>query len=572
MNTELQKIVSKPIVLLILGIALGVLGGYLLFPSSGANQGDTGHFETADSASENEQKPLYWVAPMDANYRRDQPGKSPMGMDLVPVYADEMDSHGYGKGHEEEGIVSIAPQVINNLGVRTAVAKKSALVRQINTLGVVQYDQDSIVHIHPRVAGWVERLFVKTAGDQVSAHQPLYTLYSPELVNAQEEFLIALNRANVPLLNRKAQNKPNNQPTKYPNSSLIKAAKARLSALNLSELFIERLAKSRQVQQNVTFYAPKSGVIDNLKIREGFYVEPGNTLMSLGDLSSVWVEAQVLERDASAIAIGNKVSMSLDFLPGQIWKGEVDYIYPTLRADNRTLRARLKFANPNKQLKPNMFAEVTIEARPTEPTVNVPLSAVIRTGLQDRVVLALGNGQFKSIAVTLGQVRGEQVAILSGLIAGDEVVVSAQFLIDSESSVSSDFMRMSVTGIVEETTPTPSATVNGIVNAVDKAQSVINISREAIEKWQRPAATMDFSVSDNVDLSSVNIGDKVRFTFEIREGDFVVTEITVIAVGSDIDIGKDNESQFLEFDVDRVRHRARHNVKPSVKPADEANP
>ncbi|REL29248.1 efflux RND transporter periplasmic adaptor subunit [Thalassotalea euphylliae] len=534
MNTKLKKIAIKPIALLIFGIALGVLGGYLLFPSGADNRGEATQGETAESTSEKEKKPLYWVAPMDANYRRDQPGKSPMGMDLVPVYEDEISSQGGGKDYGE-GAVSIAPHVINNLGVRTAIAKKASLVHQINTLGVVQYDQDSIVHIHPRVAGWVEQLFVKAAGDQVKAEQPLYTLYSPELVNAQEEFLIALNRANV-------ASTANAQASKsFPNNSLVKAAKARLSALHLSESFIERLTKSRQVQQNVTFYAPKSGVINNLKIREGFYVEPGNTLMSIGDLSSVWVEAQVLESDASFITIGNNVSMSLDFLPGQTWEGEVDYIYPTLRADNRTLRARLKFTNPNEQLKPNMYAQVTIDATPSEPTVNVPLSAVIRTGLQDRVVLALGDGQFKSVAVSLGQVSGEQVAILDGLgagiEAGDEVVISAQFLIDSESSVSSDFMRMS--SMAGDTAAT--ATVNGIVNAIvyadiradvdaeeGNAQRVINISRKAIEKWQRPATTMDFMVSDNLDLSAVKSGDKVRFTFEIRAGDFVVTEITAI--------------------------------------------
>ncbi|REL35877.1 efflux RND transporter periplasmic adaptor subunit [Thalassotalea euphylliae] len=534
MNTKLKKIVNKPVALLIFGIAIGVLGGYLLFPSGAAKRGETTQGETAESTSEKEKKPLYWVAPMDAKYRRDQPGKSPMGMDLVPVYEDEISSQGRGKDYGE-GAVSVAPHVINNLGVRTAIAKKSPLVHQINTLGVVQYDQDSIVHIHPRVAGWVEQLFVKAAGDQIKAEQPLYTLYSPELVNAQEEFLIALNRANV-------ASTANAQASKnFPNNSLVKAAKARLSALHLSESFIERLTKSRQVQQNVTFYAPKSGVINNLKIREGFYVEPGNTLMSIGDLTSVWVEAQVLESDASYIATGNNVSMSLDFLAGQIWQGKVDYIYPTLRADNRTLRARLKFANPNEQLKPNMYAQVTIDATPSEPTVNVPLSAVIRTGLQDRVVLALGDGQFKSVAVRLGQVSGEQVAILdgleAGLEAGDEVVISAQFLIDSESSVSSDFMRMS--SMAGDTAAT--ATVNGIVNAIahadddadvhaeeGNAQRIINISREAIEKWQRPATTMDFIAGENLDLSAVKSGDKVRFTFEIRAGDFVVTEITAI--------------------------------------------
>ncbi|MFV0278759.1 MAG: efflux RND transporter periplasmic adaptor subunit [Parahaliea sp.] len=359
-------------------------------------------------------QPLYWVAPMNPNYRRDKPGKSPMGMDLIPVY----DEGGTGAG---PGTVTIGPEVVNNLGVRTATAERRPWQSDIQTVGYVSYDEDRLVHIHPRVAGWVERLYVKAAGDPVEQGQPLYELYSPELVNAQEELLIALKRDN---------------------RALVEAASARLRALQLSEEFIRQLRQRGKAVQTVTFYAVQGGVVDELSIREGFYVQPGTTMLSIGQLGEVWVETEVFERQASSLRAGLPVTMRLDYLPGRTWEGKVDYIYPDLDPKLRTVRARLRFANADGLLRPNMFAQVTIHGEASTATLVVPREALIRTGRQDRVVLALGEGRFKSVAVRPGRVGENAVEILDGLREGDDIVISAQFLIDSESSKTSDFQRL----------------------------------------------------------------------------------------------------------------------------------
>lgn len=530
----------------------------------------------ASSESAGTQKPLYWVAPMDPNYRRDKPGKSPMGMDLVPVYEEQSKGDDYG-----QGVVEINPAVENNMGVRTTSAELANMEKRIRTVGYVQYNEDSLVHIHPRVEGWVEKLYVKAAGDPVKQGEPLYTLYSPQLVNAQEEYLIA----------RKRQNQ-----------ALINAAKERLVALQLSESFIEKLKQSGEVNQTITFYARQSGVIDALQIREGFYVKPGTTLMSIAQLDEIWVEADVFERDAMAIAEGLPVTMQLDFLPGRKWQGEVDYIYPSLNEKTRTLRVRLRFNNSDGKLKPNMFAQVTIATQTRENVLQVPTQAVIRTAKQNRVVVELEPGLFKSVAVELGQISGDRVEILDGINAGDTIVTSAHFLIDSQSSISSDFMRMAaeaepnsvwiegeitamdynsrtatidhkpvpewqwpemvmdfavadevdidalkagqtlhfettkqdddsivLTGIhiMSEPTPfdeLPSATVGGVINAIDSQTRVINISRDAIEKWDRPATTMDFIAADELDISGLKKDMAVTFTFLVGD-DFIITEI-----------------------------------------------
>jgi len=375
-----------------------------------------GPVDRAGEVATGEPQPLYWVAPMDPNYRRDQPGKSPMGMDLIPVY--EEPGAGSPRG---AGTVEISPEVVNNLGVRTAPVTRGALPADIRTVGYVQYDEDRRVHIHPRVEGWIEKLYVKASGDPVEAGQPLYELYSPQLVNAQEEFLLALRRDN---------------------QRLLQAAEDRLLALQLAPEFIARLRRDQQLRQTVTFHAPLTGVVDNLAVREGFFVRPDTTLMSVGVLDEVWVEAEVFARQAPLVAVGLPVTMTLEYLPGRRWEGEVDYLYPSLDEQTRTLRVRLRFANEDGDLKPNMFAQVIIRAPAGAPGLLVPREAVIRGPDDDRVVLALGEGRFKSVAVELGRIDERDAEILAGLREGDEVVVSAQFLLDSESSKTSDFRRM----------------------------------------------------------------------------------------------------------------------------------
>ncbi len=583
---------------IIAGMIIGgmlTFGAYIWLIPSGNEQ--------MASATSTEKQPLYWVAPMDANYQRDKPGKSPMGMDLVPVYEDD------GNGPDEgPGTIRISSNVINNLGVRTTKVSYKSLHTEINTVGYVAYNEDKLVHIHPRVQGWIEKLYIKSVGDPVEKGQPLYDIYSPELVNAQEELLLALARNN---------------------KQLISAAENRLMALQLPKSAVEKLKKTRKSQSNITFYAPQKGVVENLNIREGFFVKPGSTLMSIGDLSEVWVEAEVFERQAGQVKTDTPVTMTLDYLPGKTWTGQVDYIYPTLDAKTRTVKVRLRFNNDNGDFKPNMFAQIAIHTTGNENALLIPKEALIRTGSQDRVVLALGQGNFKSVAVTVGRYDSESVEIVAGLSEGEEIVSSAQFLLDSESSKSSDFKRMNhddvrqndavptsvwvaakiqslmvghrmltlvhdaipewdwpemtmdftVSDSVDfsllnqglslhvEVTKTaagdyqvsnihipdtltddsspmvgmdmskgsktsaviPSATVTGTINSLMIDHGMINISRSAIEKWHREAATVDFIADDGVSLSKLSQGMQVKFTFEIRDDNFVIVEISPLA-------------------------------------------
>ncbi len=460
-----------------------------------------------DADSSAEPQPLYWVAPMDSNYRRDKPGKSPMGMDLVPVYANEGNAE---EGSANDNSLRISPAVVQNLGVVSEPAQVRSLSEVIRTVGIVQYDENKMIHIHPRVEGWIEKLHVKAAGDPVKAGQPLYELYSPELVNAQQEFVAELARGQ---------------------QGLIAAARERLSALQISDRFIRQLERQRQVQQSITFYAPQSGVVDNLNIREGFYVQPGATMMSISALDQVWVEAEIFERQASRVKVGQSVSMTMDFLPSRQWQGQVDYIYPTLDGQNRTLRARLKFANPDLTLKPNMYAQVSIHTDAGRSGLTVPKSALIRGPEQNRVVLDLGqhngHGRFKSVAVDVGVFTQDHVEITSGLVADDRVVTRAQFLLDSESSKSSDFVRMTdAHGI-----PSQHASAMGTVNHFDRSQGMLNISRGPIEKWNRGPATLDFRLAPvmntkyTLDRLQQLTGKHVMFSFYIENGEFYVYEL-----------------------------------------------
>ncbi len=422
-----------------------------------------------------QQTPLYWVAPMDPNYRKDEPGKSPMGMDLIPVYENTDTATDAGAG-----VVTISPDVVNNIGVRTAIAEWRPLPAEITTVGYVKYDEDSLVHIHPRVEGWIEQLYVKTAGDPVQKGQALYSLYSPELVNAQEELVLALNRDNT---------------------RLVKAAEYRLQALQIDTAVIRQLKQTRKVKQALTFYAPQSGVIDNLSIREGFYVKPGLTLMSIGDLSNVWVEAEIFERQAEQVKVGLPVTMTLDYMPGRKWQGHVDYVYPTLDKITRTLRVRLRFDNDDNLLKPNMFAQVTIHADDYDEKLVIPSEALIRTGNENRVVLALGDGQYKSVAVTVGRVTEHFAEIKYGIKSGDEVVSSAQFLLDSESSKTSDFKRLH-----HQDTEPDSVWTQGEIKDVMLDHRMVTVSHQAISEWNWPDMTMDFFVSNKVDITTLTKG------------------------------------------------------------------
>jgi Cu(I)/Ag(I) efflux system membrane fusion protein len=475
------------IFIVLVSILLGLGLGALLFPMS--------------SPKTTEKKPLYWVAPMDSNYRRDQFGQSPMGMDLVPVYQKD------DNRDNKPGVVNISPSVVNNLSVRVATVKEGLLNTKIKTVGYVKYDEDNLKHVHSRVEGWIKKLYVKAAGDQIKKDQALYDLYSPKLVNAQEEYLLALD---------------------YNDRNLLRASKLRLKSLQVSNHFIKQLKATRHVQQNVTFYAPQTGVIERLNIREGFFVQPDKTLISIGSLESIWVEAEIFERQAALVKQGQSVTISLSYQIGTKWQGHIDYVYPTLDLKTRTLRARIRLKNINEILKPNMYVEVDIYAENAEKLVLVPRHSVIRTGTRNTVVIALGEGKFKSIAVELGASDDQYIEITQGLMPGDKVVVSAQFLLDSESSKDSDFKRM----YHEENEATSKAieTVWAMVmiKSVNVQTRRVRIEHGEIPNWNQTAMTMTIKVNKNVDITKLSEGARINMQLMKKEGEVVATDIHVM--------------------------------------------
>ena len=363
-----------------------------------------------------EKKILYWVAPMDANYRRDEPGKSPMGMDLVPVYDD-------GSSGAEEGdfpVITVDAAVRQNLGLRTVKVQRETLWKYIKTVGRIEYDEDKLQHVHPRAEGWVEKLMVRSVGSWVKKDDVLLEYYSPEILAAEEEYLVALKIRN----------------------GLAKIAADRLRLLGVPESTIKAIRKSRKVQRAVPLLAPDDGVVTKMGLREGMFIKPAMELFTLGELNEIWVQVDVFEDQIDWVEIGRPAEIRIEALPGRKWEGEIEYIYPELDAKTRTLKVRLRFANPKGELKPNMFADVIIFGGPKKDVLSIPREAIIPANETARVVKKVEEGKFQPVVIVPGLRSGDRVEVLSGLEVGDEIVVSGQFMIDSESNLQASFRRM----------------------------------------------------------------------------------------------------------------------------------
>ncbi len=402
---------STVIPLAVIAVLLAAIAGYVV-----GKHGGTAVMQenTATAPPAPKRKILYWKAPMDPNYHSDKPGKSPMGMDLVPVYADE-------NSGEAASDVKIAPEVVDSLGVRTAEVRRGTLSRRLDLVGYVGYDQDTITSVNSRAAGWVEKLGVKSAGDTVHAGQVLYALFSPKMATAEREYLTALASGSRPL---------------------IAASRDRMRALGFTATQIERLAHTHKVSENVLRRADSSGVLMSLGVSEGAYVMPATQIMKLADLHTVWVLVEVDESDAALLHKGQKADAVFDAFPGEHWHGVVDYVYPDVSTSTRTIKARLRFPNPDLRLQPNMYAHVTIQGTPQRDALYIPSQALIRTGHSQRVIVALGGGRFDVCPVEAGFTMGDRVEILKGLWAGERVVTSAQFMIDSEANVDAAALRL----------------------------------------------------------------------------------------------------------------------------------
>jgi len=407
MNTP--KIVS----VIVIAALLAALGGYFVGRHGDMSSGVNSSMANARSTASAQRKVLYWKAPMDANYRSDKPGKSPMGMDLVPVYADE--------NSNDHADVKINPDVVNNLGVRTTEVRQGSLSDRIEAVGYVGYDENSISSINTRADGWIEKLAVNSAGDAVQRGQLLYELFSPKLATAEREYLTAMGSGS---------------------RSLIDASRMRMQSLGFSAGQIHTLTRTKKVSARVARRADRSGVVTSLNVREGAYVTPATQVMKLADLGTVWVLVEVGGSQAGLLQVGQQATATFDAFPGRHWQGTVDYIYPDLNAVTRTAKLRLRFGNPDRHLQPNMYAHVRIAAAPQTDAVYIPNQALIRTGHSQRVVVALGQGRFDVCPVEAGITSGDQVEILKGLLAGQRVVTSAQFMIDSEANIDAAALRL----------------------------------------------------------------------------------------------------------------------------------
>lgn len=353
---------------------------------------------------------LYWYDPMVPDQRFDKPGKSPfMDMQLVPKYADDAPDAG-----ADDGAFRIDPRVAQNLGVRLAKAEIGRMAREVRSVGVVAVDEHRIEVVQVRAAGWVEQLAVRAAGDPVRRGALLAAVYAPDLLAAQQEFLLAQRSGD---------------------EGLKTAARARLSLFGLSPGQIARVAESGVAERRVSYYAPFDGYVMELGARLGSAVQPGMMLFQLADLSTVWLEAEVPEAQAAWIKAGDTASAEVPAWPGERFAGKVDYVYPELNPTTRTQKLRLRLENKDGKLRPGMYGAMQLNAAGRDGVLTVPSEAVINTGQRTVVLLAEDLSRFRPVLVRTGMEAGDRIEILEGLKAGDDVVASGQFLIDSEASL-----------------------------------------------------------------------------------------------------------------------------------------
>ncbi|RMF16187.1 MAG: efflux RND transporter periplasmic adaptor subunit [Candidatus Dadabacteria bacterium] len=352
----------------------------------------------------------YWVAPMDPNYRSDKPGKSPMGMDLVPVCKSDL---AVGGDVDNRVTVKIPPQRVQQLGIRLSpVAFTEAAIRTLRTPGTVTVDEEKVRHVHTRVAGWIERVHVQAVGDAVRKGQVLYELYSPDLVATQEELLAAVNAGN---------------------SGAAEAARRRLRYWNVSDIDIRRIEQRGKASRRITFRSPIDGYVHALKAIDGMYVEARTQLYTLVDLSTVWVRGHFYETELPLLSMGQQARIQLP-TTGDPRIGAIRWLYPQVDARTRFVDARFEFDNPDLRLRPGMYVDVQLEID-LGPALVVPKDAVMRTGRQNIAFVHIGNGRFEPRALELGPETDDGYVVYDGLDEGEQVADQATFFIDSESAL-----------------------------------------------------------------------------------------------------------------------------------------
>ena len=367
---------------------------------------------------------LYWYAPMDPTYIRDEPGLSPMGMKLVPKYAD--DDMG-----SQNGIVRIDPVQVQNIGVVSTPAEISDIARHSRTVGILDFNADAITWINIKFEGWIEKVYVNYVGDDVKKGQPLFEIYSPEVVTTQEEYLRAMDYRESLEGSARAE-------TLRQAESLVRSTRERLAYWDITDEQIETLEAERQVHRRLTVTSSASGVVAEVmsEALEGMFVKPGMNLYKIADLSTVWVHADIYELDIPWIREGQPAAVSFRNAPERKFNGKVLFLYPEVSRDTRTLKICVEVPNPGRRLRPGMYADVLVQGPPVRQAVTIPQSAVIHSGERTIVFVDLGDGRFAPREVDLG-VKGEngRIQVLKGVAADERVVTQAQFMLDSESRI-----------------------------------------------------------------------------------------------------------------------------------------
>ncbi len=406
-----------------IALLFGLSGGYW-FANQNSNQ------TTSPASEEAEAEPLFYRHPMNPDMTSVTPTTDDMGMAYVPVYADDANNDG-----DPTGTVRIDPVTTQNIGVRTAFAELKTLSRNINTIGRLDYDEERLSRLHPKTQGWIEKLYVDKTGQPVSKDMLLLSIYSPQLVTSQQEYLLALDNQKV------LADSPIEEIQKGA-LALVASSRERLELLDVPEHQILELEKDRQIKQYLHIHSPFEGFVLKIGARQGQFVTPKTEIYRIAGLKKVWVYVDIYEYELPWISVGDIGKMTLTALPGKTFEGEITYIYPYVEAKTRTIKVRLEFDNSKALLKPDMYADVSIEATRQVDALVIPSEAILRVDGKEKILVVRAPGKFEPREVKVGIESGNESQIIEGLRSGEEVVISAQFLIDSESRLNEAIAKM----------------------------------------------------------------------------------------------------------------------------------
>ncbi|WP_420477184.1 efflux RND transporter periplasmic adaptor subunit [Noviherbaspirillum sp. ST9] len=491
-------------------------GGYL----AGKRKVDGGVTASApanghtEAVVKKERKLLYYRNPMGLPDTSPVPKKDPMGMDYIPVYEGEEDADS-SSGNQ----IKISTEKVQKLGVRTEKAAQRTIDKVVRAAGRIEPDERRVFVISPKFEGYVERLHVNATGQLVGKGQPLFEVYSPELVSAQREYVIAAQGLRSL---KGADSDAQSGMRQLADSSLL-----RLRNWDISEEQIKALTQSGDAKRTMTFRSPVSGIVTEKKAVQGMRFMPGEMLYQISDLSTVWVFADVFEQDISLVKPGTKAKVRINAYADKEFDGNVTYVYPTLNAATRTAQVRVELANPGQLLKPGMFANVELAAAPRSTAVTVPVSAVIDSGTRRIVLVQRKEGRFEPRDVKLGARSDNYVEVLEGVQDGEDVVVAANFLIDAESNLKAAVGSFGGQAAQETGAMKPAGAghkAEGTIDEIDVKSGTVSVNHGPVASLKWPAMTMEFKVANNALLKNMKPGDPVTFEFVERQpGEWVIT-------------------------------------------------